>query len=43
MHGLVEVDDVVEDFLVDFVGVLELSEVDTLRCTHNLDFSLSIC
>lgn len=35
----VETDDVVENGLVDFVGVLEFSEIDSLCSTNDLNFS----
>jgi hypothetical protein len=37
--SFVKADDIVENLLVDFVGVLELAEIDTLGSAHNLDFS----
>lgn len=37
-EGLVETDDIVDDFLVDFVRVFELAEIDTLGGAYDLDF-----
>ena len=37
-EGLVETDDIVDDFLVDFVRVLELGEINALGGTYDLDF-----
>lgn len=42
LQGLVEANDIVQDFFVNLVSVLQLAEVDTLRCTNDLDFG-GIC
>lgn len=43
MHGLIKIYDIMEYLLINVVSVFEFPQVDALRGTNNLNFSLSAC